>query len=89
MVTAVILASLFISGAIVMSTYLVTEAKQHEDDTKLELEKLKIASATALKEASEAVQQKAVEEYNKKNDDTSTFLQALANIDKVWEEANK
>lgn len=89
MVTAVILASLFISGAIVASTYLVTEAKQHEDNTKIELEKLKIASANALQKASEAVQQKAVEEYNKKNDDTSTFLQALANIDKVWEEVNK
>lgn len=89
MVVAIILASLFISAAIVVSTYLVTEAKQHEDNTKIELEKLKIASAEALQKASEAVQQKAVEEYNKKNEDTSTFLQALANIDKIWEEANK
>ena len=85
----IILAAFFISFAIVAFAYLSAEADKHEADTKVEIEKLRIeAQANQLKVSAE-MQKKAVEEYNKEDNTTGTFLQALANIDKVWEEANK
>ena len=69
--------------------YLSAEADKHEADTKVEIEKLRIAAAAEQAKVSADMQKKAVEEYNKDENTTGTFLQALANIDKVWEEANK
>ena len=85
----IILAALFLAVAVVAFAYLSAEADKHEADTKVEIEKLRIeAQANQLKVSAE-IQKKAVEEYNKEDNTTGTFLQALANIDKVWEEANK
>lgn len=85
----IILAAFFISFAVVAFAYLSAEADKHEADTKVEIEKLRIAAAAEQAKVSAAMQKKAVEEYNKDENTTGTFLQALANIDKVWEEANK
>ena len=84
-----ILAAFFISFAIVAFAYLSAEADKHEADTQVEIEKLRMAAAAEQAKVSAKMQKKAVEEYNKEDNTTGTFLQALANIDKVWEEANK
>ena len=84
---AIIIAAALFAFAIVAAAYLSAEADKHEADSEVEKEKLRLEAQSNQLKVSADLQKKAVEEYNKdlKDENINTFLQAVANIDKIWE----
>lgn len=84
---AIIIAAALFTFAIVAAAYLSAEADKHEADSEVEKEKLRLEAQSNQLKVSADLQKKAVEEYNKelKDENINTFLQAVANIDKIWE----
>ncbi len=83
----VIIAAALITFAVVAAAYIMAEADKHGADSEVEKEKLRLEAQTNQFKVSAELQKKAVEEYNKdlKDENINTFLQAVANIDKIWE----